>query len=84
MGKRATFNTAAQILWLWSVADYPGIGKGMSLVLQNRAKDHSIRDWRRGTRRPPQWALDLLADAMQARIDSLQHGLALLKNEKGR
>lgn len=77
-------NVAVETLAPWNVADYPGRLKIARSVLHNRAKPHSIRDWRRGTRRTPAWALDLLTVALEQRRAEIDHALALLAKEKGR
>lgn len=81
---RTPFNAAMEALFPWSIATYPGILKGASTTLLGRVRDHCIRDWRRGTRRAPQWAIDLAAAAIRERMASLEHALAILEKEKGR
>lgn len=84
LARRTAFNTASLALWPWPVATYPGIIKGLASDLRNRAIRVTIRNWRRGTTRPPQWAIDLLKDAIKKRVAELHHALALLEAEKGR
>lgn len=81
---RSPLNEAATALWPWPVATYPGILKALSELFQGRARPYTIRDWRRGRRRTPQWALDLMTAELDQRIESLQHARALLAKEKGR
>lgn len=81
---RTPFNIGITTLWPWSLATYPGILKGASELLLGRAPWYCVRDWRRGTRQAPQWALDLLAEAIRQRMASLAHALAIVENEKGR
>lgn len=80
----APANVAVETLAPWNVADYPGRKELARKALHYRAKDHSIRDWRRGTRRTPTWALDLLTIALEQRRAEIDHALALLAKEKGR
>lgn len=79
---RTPSNQAAQQLFQWHSENYPGIEKGLYRLFKGRAKINTIRKWRNGTRRTPQWALALLIEAIENRIDSLQHARALLQKEK--
>ena len=75
---RNPFGAAGGALFPWALGDYPGIAKGLQAPFGPRASKHTIRDWRRGKRRAPQWAREVLAEELRKRIAELQHALALL------
>lgn len=81
---RTAYNGALTTLFPWSVAEYPGILKGAWAMLLGRARPYTIRDWRRGKRKAPAWAIELLSVALKQRRDEIDHALALLSKEKGR
>lgn len=66
-------------LFPWGMDSYPGGAKGMWEALQGRASKHTIRDWRRGKRKAPDWALALLREELDRRMAALEHARALLK-----
>jgi hypothetical protein len=74
---------ARNALWPWSVFGYPGAMRGLTELIGSRASIHTVKDWCRGRRRPPQWAWQLLTAAIERRIAELQHALALIKKEAG-
>jgi hypothetical protein len=51
---------AAQVAFPWAPEAYPGLLRGMAELLGGRAAVRTILDWRRGRRRPPEWAIDVL------------------------
>jgi len=58
------------------------INLDMEQMLQGRARPLTIRDWRRGRRRPPSWALDVLQEFLRSRGRSLLEMADQLENEK--
>jgi hypothetical protein len=54
----------------------------MEQMLQGRARPLTIRDWRRGHRRPPSWVLDLLQEFLRSRGRNLLEMADRLENEK--
>lgn len=78
------FNRAVIGFLPWTRATYPRNEDQLVTVFQGRVKADTIKKWRQGKRQPPQWAIDLLLDALQARRAAIDHAIALLKNEKGR
>jgi hypothetical protein len=48
----------------------------------HRAAVRTILDWRRGRRRPPLWAIDVLQGALQSRIDTMMKSVKELEEEK--
>lgn len=78
------YNVGALALAPHAGVDYPGRLALLDKAMQNRVARITIRDWRRGRRHPPQWAIDLLKDAIKERMAALAHALALLEAEKGR
>jgi hypothetical protein len=51
-------------------------------VLDGRASNGAIEHWRLGRRRAPQWAVTMLAQAIDRRIAELQHAKEILEKEK--
>jgi hypothetical protein len=58
---------AAQAAFPWAPEVYPGLLKGMFELLGGRAAIRTVLDWRRGRRRPPIWAIEVLQDALRSR-----------------
>ena len=50
----------------------------MVRALESRATWSQIREWKRGRRRAPQWAIDLLREKIAARRAELDRGLTSL------
>lgn len=84
IASQSPYNVALRALFPWGVGEYPGILRGARALMLGRAAKDTIRDWRRGKRRAPQWAIDLAAAAIRERMASLAHALAILEKEKGR
>lgn len=61
-----------------------GRRESMCNVFGERATWSAMRKWIAGTRRPPQWVLELTLDVCQRRIEAHQHVLALLREELAR
>src|ERR1700732_3617003 len=73
MHRDTLLNHAAMPLFPWEhTGEYPGRIKGLLALFQNRVAYVTIRNWRRGTRRTPQWALDVMATELRSRIAALQ------------
>jgi hypothetical protein len=53
----------------------------MEQMLQGRARPLTIRDWRRGRRRPPSWALDILQEFLRSRGRNMLEIADQLENE---
>lgn len=79
---RTAIDAAARVLAPWTWGAYPGVQKIMQAALLGRAAVDTIKDWRRGRYKTPQWARDLLLAAIDARMAELQHAKALLEKEK--
>lgn len=73
---------AARVLFPWSPFDYPGVQAGMSALISRVATD-TVRSWRRGRRRTPQWVWPLIIAETDRRIAALEHIRALAKKEAG-
>lgn len=84
IASQSPYNIALRALFPWGVGEYPGILKGAWTLMLGRAAKDTIRDWRRGKRRAPQWAIDLTSAAIRERMASLEHALTILEKEKGR
>jgi hypothetical protein len=70
-------------LWPWSVFGYPGATVGLTELTAGRATWHTVRDWCRGRRRPPQWAWQLLLAALERRRAEIDHAIEIAKKEAG-
>lgn len=68
-------------LWPWSVFGYPGPMQGLAELIGSRASWHTLRDWCRGRRRPPQWAWQLLLTALERRRAEIDHAIEIAKKE---
>jgi hypothetical protein len=51
-------------------------------LLGGRAAVRTILDWRRGRRRPPLWALDVLQESLQKRVELETKSIEELEKEK--
>lgn len=76
-------NAAAKALFPWSEENYPGILRGMFELFGGRAARYTIRDWRRGRRKSPAWAKQMMADALEKRIAEMQAALDAIKKAGG-
>lgn len=81
MARRTALNTAAQALFPWHAAEYPGVLRGFTALFAGRTADATVRDWRRGKRQPALWAIETVLTALSTRIEALQHARALLAAE---
>jgi hypothetical protein len=61
------FQRAIAHLLPWTIFSYPGIKRGSLAIFRDKAPYETTRHWRKGTRNPPQWAIDTLADQIEAR-----------------
>jgi hypothetical protein len=52
-------------------------------LLGGRAAVRTVLDWRRGRRRPPIWAIEVLQEALKARVRRETECIGELENEKG-
>ena len=51
-------------------------------LLGGRAAVRTILDWRRGRRRPPQWAIEVLQEALKVRVKAMTDSIEELEKEK--
>lgn len=79
--KRMAAQTAYNIACLALLGKSPALLAAIVNLMDGRATPAAIRQWRRGKRRAPQWALALLATALQKRISELQHALDLISEQ---
>jgi hypothetical protein len=61
---------------------YPGLLRGIADLLGGRAAIRTVLDWRRGRRRPPIWAIEVLQEALRARVRWETECIDELENEK--
>ena len=54
----------------------------MAELLGGRAAVRTILDWRRGRRKPPVWAMDVLQEVLKARVEREMHSIEELEKEK--
>lgn len=81
MAHGTLLNRASLALYPWMASDeYPGRIKGLLALFRNRVAYVTIRNWRRGTRRTPQWALDIILAELIERRAALDHAIALLES----
>ena len=73
---------AAQAAFPWAPEAYPGLLRGMAELLGGRAAVRTILDWRRGRRKPPVWAMDVLQEVLKARVEREMHSIEELEKEK--
>jgi hypothetical protein len=65
--ERNLFAVACLVAAPWSnakrkdVARYPGRHKILGQIFEGRISYNGLENWRKGTRKPPQWARDTLA-----------------------
>ena len=74
---------AAQAAFPWAPEVYPGLLKGMFELLGGRAAIRTVLDWRRGRRRAPIWAIEVLQEALKARVRRETECINELENEMG-
>ena len=55
---------------------------GVAGLLQGHVRPETVRDWRRGRRRPPVWAIEVLQDALKARVRQETQSIEELEKEK--
>ena len=65
------FDRAAQAAFPWAPEAYPGLLRGMVELLSEHAAVRTILDWRRGRRRPPLWAIEVLQETLRARAKAM-------------
>ena len=76
------YDRAAQAAFPWAPEAYPGLLRGMVELLGGHAAVRTILDWRRGRRRPPLWAIDVLQEALQKRVELETKSIEELEKEK--
>jgi hypothetical protein len=76
------YDRAAQMAFPWAPEAYPGLLRGMVELLGGRAALRTILDWRRGRRRPPQWAVEMLQDKLRSKARSMLESVEELEAEK--
>jgi hypothetical protein len=54
----------------------------MAELLGGRAAVRTVLDWRRGRRRPPIWAIEVLQEALRTRVRRETECIDELENEK--
>jgi hypothetical protein len=54
----------------------------MAELLGGRAAVRTILDWRRGRRKAPEWAVEVLLEALKARVRREMHSIEELETEK--
>jgi hypothetical protein len=62
------YDRAAQAAFPCAPEAYPGLLRGMADLLGGRAAVRTILDWRRGRRKAPVWAMDVLQEALRDRV----------------
>ena len=53
-----------------------------SALLQGRARPETVRDWRRGRRRAPLWAIDIIQETLRSRARNMLELADQLANER--
>jgi hypothetical protein len=76
------YDRAAQAAFPWAPEAYPGLLRGMADLLGGRAAVRTILDWRRGRRKAPMWAIDVLQEALRDRVRKEMHPIEELEKEK--
>jgi hypothetical protein len=79
--RRSVAGMAADALFPWPMFAYPGRNGGILVLLRGRVSASAWKQWSHGGRRAPQWALVLLAAAIERRIAELAHVLELVRVE---
>jgi hypothetical protein len=74
--------TAMQCLFPWSEANYPGIQRGTFQLFLGNAAIETIRSWRKGKRKMPAWARDILISELNKRASNIAAAIEALENEK--
>jgi hypothetical protein len=73
---------AAQAAFPCAPEAYPGLLRGMAELLGGRAAVRTILDWRRGRRKAPVWAIEVLQEALKARVRRETQSIEELETEK--
>jgi len=71
-----------QCLFPWSEANYPGIQRGTFQLFLGNAAIETIRSWRKGKRKMPAWARDILISELNKRASNIAAAIEALENEK--
>jgi hypothetical protein len=79
---QSAFEAACLALFPWHGNSYPGIGRGIADLC--KAPFQTARDWRRGKRKAPQWACDVLIAEARKRAAALLAAAEKLENESQR
>lgn len=59
-------------------------GRDMSALLDGKASRHAALNWKAGRCHAPQWALDILADKIEARFAIVLHQIKTAKPRPGK
>ena len=62
-----SFRRAFDWLVPWSRHTFPGLGRVLDRVFEGRAGRTTVWNWQAGKHHPPRWAVELLADQIEAR-----------------
>ena len=76
------FARVVSFLLPWGILDYPGMRRGTAEFLAHRVSVETVRAYRKGRRRMPQWAADMLLDAVRSRVERGQALIAELEAYK--
>jgi hypothetical protein len=80
---RSTQKTPYNIGACVAFPEHPGLLRGMIELLGYRVTSDTIRRWRNGRRKPPQWAIDMLAEHLRNRAREYLDAADRLEKEKG-
>ena len=78
----SAMDRALDILLPWPAGDYPGFWRGAAELLKTSPR--TVRDWRTGKRRAPQWILDRLSDLLRKKAAEMTAAAEAIEKEKGR
>jgi len=78
----SALDRAFDVLFPWPAGDYPGFWQGAASRLN--ASPWTIRDWRRGKRKAPQWILDRLSALLRKKAAEMIGAAEAIEKEKGR
>lgn len=81
MAPHTPLQRATALLWPHGIDDYPGPRYGLYHLFKGRAAIYTIRDWRRGRRRTPQWARDILVAALKKKAAAFEAAARELEQE---
>jgi hypothetical protein len=77
----------AAIHYIWPEGgwreQFAGVHAAAAAFLNHRAKPETIRKWRQGRRRAPQWAVDMILAELRKRMGELARAIEALEKENG-